>query len=926
MSTTATRTTAPPAAPPNNGRVDMSHRQILEALSGLLLGLFVAILSSTVVSNALPTIIGNLGGGQAAYTWVVTASLLATTATTPIWGKLSDLFSKKLLVQLSLVVFVLGSAIAGLSQSSGMLIGARVIQGLGVGGLTALTQVCLAMMIPPRERGRYSGYMGAVFAVGTVAGPLVGGVIVDTSWLGWRWCFYVGVPFAVIAILVLQKTLHLPTFRRDDVRIDWLGAFLIMASVSLLLIWVTLAGHNYDWISWQSFVMVPGAILLGVLAVLVESRAKEPILPPWLFQSRTIVLAIVGSLFVGIAMFGATVYLSQYFQLSRGDSPTQSGISTMPLILGLFVSSLVSGRIITRTGRWKRWLVSGTVVMTIGFGLMGMLRSDTPYWWIALFMALIGIGVGMTMQNLVLSVQNVVPVNQLGVASAGVAFFRSLGGAVGVSVLGAVLANRVNAHIREGLTAIGVPVPASTGTEIPDLSTLPAPVAAVIERSYGIGFGDIFLIAAPLALLAVLAVLFIKEIPLRTSNALPGQAAGQGTEQLVEATEAGALAGGVGTEPVVADLADPDRQAQSSATARTRTVPAGAVSAALPSDGNGRLDGTLHRAVDSSVNGSANGAVNGSTNGAVNGSTNGAINGATNGAVGIPSATGATAHPLSNAGTISGTVTGSGGALAGTALTLMDDGGREVARTRTEPDGSFRVPVPTGGSYLLVATAAGHRPVAASVTVADGEVRRDLALVAACTVRGVVRDDEGRPRAGATVTVTDARGEVVASVVTGPAGQFAMTDLYAGAYIVTAFAGGSIPEARRVTLSDAGEVDADLTLIRTGTLTGTVSARSSDRPVAEAAVTVLDSTGAILESTVTGPDGGYEFAGLVPGDYTLVASGYAPVATAVRLAGGDLERHDLELSHDDDAGTLRHGRHALPESAPSAPSVPSELR
>jgi EmrB/QacA subfamily drug resistance transporter len=511
---TASQTSAPTAAPA------MTHAQILEALTGLLLGLFVAILSSTVVSNALPRILSELHGGEAAYTWVVTSTLLATTATTPVWGKLADLTSKKLLVQLALVIFVAGSAIAGLAQNTGMLIGSRVIQGVGVGGLSALTQVCMAAMIAPRERGRYSGYLGATFALATVAGPLIGGVIVDTPWLGWRWCFYVGVPFAVAALVVLQKTLHLPTIKRDNVVIDWLGATLITASVSLLLVWVSLAGHNFDWLSRQTTAMVGGSVVIAGLAIRAEARAAEPIIPLHLFSQRTIVMATVASLFVGVAMFGATIFLSQYFQISRGASPTKSGLLTMPLILGLFVSSLASGRIITRTGRWKRFLVAGTVLVTVGMALMGLLRYDTPYWEVGTYMALIGLGIGMCMQNLVLSVQNTVQIKDLGAASSTVAFFRTLGGAAGVSVLGAILGHQVLAHITSGLARIGVSAAGTGGstTEIPSLSTLPSPVRLVVQRAYGIGAADIFLVAAPVALLSFVAVCFIREVPLRTSN------------------------------------------------------------------------------------------------------------------------------------------------------------------------------------------------------------------------------------------------------------------------------------------------------------------------------------------------------------------------------------------------------------------------
>ncbi|MFC0601825.1 MDR family MFS transporter [Streptomyces palmae] len=499
----------------------MTHRQIMEALSGLLLGMFVAILSSTIVSNALPEIIADLHGSQSSYTWVVTASLLAMTATTPLWGKLADLFSKKLLVQVSLVIYVMGSVIAGLSQSPGMLITCRVVQGIGVGGLSALAQIVMAAMISPRERGRYSGYLGATFAVATVGGPLLGGVITDTSWLGWRWCFYVGVPFAVVALIVLQKTLRLPVVKRD-VKVDWSGAFFISAAVSLLLIWVTLAGDKYDWLSWQTAVMVGGSVLLGAVFLWVESQASEPIIPLRLFRNKTITLASAASLFIGIAMFSGTVFFSQYFQLARGESPTMSGVLTIPMIGGLFVSSTVSGQVITKTGRWKAWLVSGGLLVTAGLGLLGTLRYDTPYWRIAIFMALMGLGIGMMMQNLVLATQNQVAPEDLGSASSVVTFFRSLGGAVGVSALGAVMANRVTHYVKDGLAALGPEGAAAGhggtgGGGIPDLSKMPAPLREVVEGAYGHGVGDIFLFAAPAALLAFLFSVFIKEVPLKTN-------------------------------------------------------------------------------------------------------------------------------------------------------------------------------------------------------------------------------------------------------------------------------------------------------------------------------------------------------------------------------------------------------------------------
>jgi len=306
-------TTDPTPAP-------MSHRAVLEAMSGLMLGMFVAILSSTVVSTSLPKIVSDLGGSQASYTWVVTSTLLALTVSTPVWGKLADLFDRKTLVQTGLVIYVGGSLLAGLSQSMTWLIACRVVQGIGVGGLTALVQVILSDLVSPRERGRYSGYLGAVFGVGTVAGPLLGGVITDS--FGWRWCFYVGVPFAAAAFVLLQRTLHLPR-RRAEVHIDYPGIVLVAGGVSSLLIWVSLAGQSYDWLSWQSAVLVGLGIGLSAGAVVAERHARQPLVPLALFGQRTVVLAVIASVAVGIAMFGTTVFLSQYMQIARGKSPTE---------------------------------------------------------------------------------------------------------------------------------------------------------------------------------------------------------------------------------------------------------------------------------------------------------------------------------------------------------------------------------------------------------------------------------------------------------------------------------------------------------------------------------------------------------------------------------------------------------------------------
>jgi EmrB/QacA subfamily drug resistance transporter len=514
----------PPAAPV---AAPMTHREVLEALSGLLLGLFVTLLSSTVVSAALPRIISELGGGQSAYTWVITATLLATTASTPIWGKLADLLNRKLLVQLSLTLFVVSSALAGLSQSAPMLIAFRTVQGLGAGGMTALAVVVIADIISPRERGRYMGYLGAVMGLATVSGPLLGGVITDTSWLGWRWCFYVGVPLAAVAVVLLQKTLHLPPRPKRAVSIDYLGALLITAGVSCLLIWVSLAGHNFGWGSWQTAVMVAGGVLLLALAVLVESRATEPIIPLALFRNRTVVLAIVASIAVGVALFGTTVFLTQYMQIGRGKSATLSGLLTIPMMVGLIGASTVIGRIITRTGFYKRYMIAGAVLLPVGLALMGGIHYDTPLWLVGLYMLVVGAGVGMLMQNLVLAVQNVVPARELGAASSNVAFFRTMGGAIGVSALGALLGNRIATLLPARLAEAGVPLTALGGNsgDLPDTRLLSPAVRTVVESSYSDGIAEAFLYAAPIAVIALVAVAFLREVPLSTRTAVQQLAA-----------------------------------------------------------------------------------------------------------------------------------------------------------------------------------------------------------------------------------------------------------------------------------------------------------------------------------------------------------------------------------------------------------------
>ncbi|MEV4784728.1 MFS transporter [Streptomyces tuirus] len=814
----------------------MTHRQIMEALTGLLLGMFVAILSSTIVSNALPRIISDLGGGQSAYTWVVTASLLTMTASTPLWGKLADLFSKKLLIQFALVIFVLGSAAAGMSQNPGMLITFRAVQGIGMGGLSALAQIIMAAMISPRERGRYNGYLGATFATAMVGGPLVGGVITDTDWLGWRWCFYVGVPFAVIALIVLQKTLHLPVVKRK-VKVDWAGAFLITAAVCLLLVWVTFAGDKYDWVSWQTYAMVGGSVVLLALFVLVEAKASEPIIPLRLFRNRTITLASVASLFVGVAMFAGTVFFSQYFQLARGKSPTMSGVMTIPMIAGLFVSSTVSGQVITRTGRWKAWLIGGGVLVTAGLGLLGTIRYDTEYWHIAIFMALLGLGIGMMMQNLVLCTQNQVEPGDLGAASSTVTFFRSLGGAMGVSALGAVLGTRITDYVKDGLAGLG-PKGAALGHagtgegNIPDLSAMPAPIRTVVESAYGHGVADVFLYSAPMALLALLVALFIKEVPLKTRGGL-AQAAETETPAAVPAEAA--------VEAAEAEQA----------------VPSWAVAETEAADGTGP-EGTQRLAAV---------------------------------------ATAVRAEETSGGVPVHGFVRGNESApVPQAAVTLISLAGRQLGRSVAQADGSYTVDAPGSGSYVLIASADGFQPQASTVVVNGEPVAYDILLSGTSGLTGLVRAAEsGQPVKDAMVIVTDVRGDLLASGTTGEQGEFSFAELVPGSVTVAVNAAGYRPRALPVEVGGTGVTRVEIDLDAGARVQGVV--RAPHGPLADARVTLVDQAGNVVGSATTGTDGAYAFTDLDGGEYTVIATGYPPVATALTVTGAGTGGHDIELAH-----------------------------
>ncbi|WP_147040478.1 MDR family MFS transporter [Microbacterium aerolatum] len=504
----------------------MSHRQVLQALSGLMLAMFCSMVSTTVVGTSLPIIVPELGGSQTSYTWVVTMTLLTTAISTPIWGKLADLVNRKNLMILALTIFILASAGAGLSQNTEMLIMFRGFQGLGGGGLAALSQVLMADILSPRERGKYMGLFAGVMAVATVGGPLLGGVLTDS--VGWRWNFYVGVPLGIIAIVVLIRTLRIEQIKAAKVRIDYLGIVLLSVASGFLLVWVSNVA-TYGWLSWETLYMVGTAVIATGLFIVVELKVAEPLIPLTLFRNRTFTLSVLASISIGVAMFGTSVYLAQYMQISRGYGPTEAGLLTIPMAAGMLIASTVIGQLVTRTGKWKSYLVIGAVLMIAGTSLLSTLHYDTSLWLVGLYMFLLGAGTGMTMQNLVLVVQNTTSPQEVGVASSGVNFFRTVGGTTGVAVMGSVLAASMTQQLSDRAAEVGAAIAAlgekgkaiaaqlASGS-LPTTRDMPESIRIIIEDASAQAISHAFLIGVPLAVLSLIAIVFLPNIPLLRQN------------------------------------------------------------------------------------------------------------------------------------------------------------------------------------------------------------------------------------------------------------------------------------------------------------------------------------------------------------------------------------------------------------------------
>lgn len=518
-----------PPADPADGPSYLSHRAIIQVLIGLMAGMFLAALDQSIVGTALPRIVSDLGGLEH-LSWVVTAYLLTSTASTPLWGKISDLYGRRPMFQAAIVIFLIGSLIAGSSTSMAMLIGGRAVQGLGGGGLIALALAIIGDIIPPRERGKYQGMFGAVFGVSSIAGPLLGGFFTDGP--GWRWIFWLNIPIGLAALFITSRALQMPVVRREH-RIDYLGAAVVVGSVTSLLLYTSWAGTYYGWTAPLSLALLVAGLALAVAFVFVEQRAEEPIIPMGLFRLPVFRWSVLFAFLMGMAMFGAIIYLPIYLQVVKGYTPTESGLALLPMVLGMFVTSIGSGLLVTRTGRYRIYPILGAFITLGAIFLVSRLELDTPYWQFAIYTFALGAGLGFTMQTVVTAVQNAVPMRDLGSSTSAVTFFRSMGGAFGAAVVGAVLTSRLAHHLAAAFPGGSAAVGGST-SDLRQIAALPEQVKLPVLEAFMRALQDAFLVAVPFVAVAVIVSFLIPEVPLRTRQQGEPEAIGEPAPMAVE--------------------------------------------------------------------------------------------------------------------------------------------------------------------------------------------------------------------------------------------------------------------------------------------------------------------------------------------------------------------------------------------------------